>query len=422
MSIPHNFKFDYPSDCLWDPFEILKIYNEDYGSVTCQGYAPSCRRRCRNPPNAAQRGARKESLEYISTQQPDFYDLETELRDLAKDSLCKRYHSTPSQVQYVLGNWKRAMNKAALRQPLQSLRKEVDLLSLTIKAVPFPPLQVYHPQQQVPTSSGQAPISYARRSSFQKVEVEEVFAKDSYTTNAEEDEIEDSEDDSEDDTEDEISEAEEQEEEPSSLSRLNTDTSSLEEAQPPTPPQTPNKTGARAMEIVGISISPPASAIKINQVSNINNIPAGPCTIAHSIRRPLTEECIVCKESCGEDLQVLVWCKSTCGHNLHLSCFEEWRPWAEKSRGGLRCPLWYVRLIHCFSTRHTNHLSTVMEPGLVLASTMKNILVLLNKNWMFGPKRMNYCCFSFWCFGSFRRTLSRGYIVKLLRSARKTGR
>jgi hypothetical protein len=251
-----------------------------------------------------------------------------------------------------MGNWKRAMEKVSLRlinEVMHDLRRTIK--EITTKAYTAPQAMVHYSHRQaVPTpltSSQQLSLRDTHRTPPLTLEAdEEISENESITSDAETDDDVDSEDDSVQDSEEECSDEEEdQEDQKLCLKPLIADKSLAEASQLPSPPQTPTRSRALDLESVGISNSPPPSAIKIILSAEISYIPIGPCKLAHAARRPLMEDCLVCKDPCGEDIETLVWCKSTCGHNLHLSCFEEWRPWAEKSRGGLRCPLWYVRAI-----------------------------------------------------------------------------
>jgi hypothetical protein len=101
--------------------------------------------------------------------------------------------------------------------------------------------------------------------------------------------------------------------------------------------------GDERLDLIDTSISPPDSVQRLK--NTIFDTPKDSrmdtCSSSHVQRRLLNENCHICKETCqGIPLNELTWCKSTCGHNIHKICFEEWRPWAEKSRGGIRCALW----------------------------------------------------------------------------------
>jgi hypothetical protein len=90
---------------LWDPATILGIINSDpgYQCITCIGFAPSQRRRCRNPINASNRSYIFDVLENISYLDPAASDVARQLRSIASSALCVRFHQ--GQANNVLENW-----------------------------------------------------------------------------------------------------------------------------------------------------------------------------------------------------------------------------------------------------------------------------------------------------------------------------
>ncbi|TVY81965.1 Reticulocyte-binding protein 2-like protein a [Lachnellula suecica] len=83
-----------PPQKLWDPSSVLGIINTDagYHSITCSGYAPSQRRRCRNPIRMDNRALITETLDEISYLSPNDPRVMKKLRVIAEPALCVRYH------------------------------------------------------------------------------------------------------------------------------------------------------------------------------------------------------------------------------------------------------------------------------------------------------------------------------------------
>lgn len=76
----------------WDPEELFQLVNPDKMSITCVGYAPSCRRRCRNPIAYHNVQAAKEVMRQVIRPSVSNTDLKEMLFDLAGYTLCRRYH------------------------------------------------------------------------------------------------------------------------------------------------------------------------------------------------------------------------------------------------------------------------------------------------------------------------------------------
>lgn len=87
----------------WDPCATLKIVNPDVGHPTCVGYAPSQRRRCRNPIAAGARACVYKMLEVLASTPPDSSSIESQLEQIAALSLCRRNHQ--NQVDSIVDQW-----------------------------------------------------------------------------------------------------------------------------------------------------------------------------------------------------------------------------------------------------------------------------------------------------------------------------
>ncbi|KAF2178616.1 hypothetical protein K469DRAFT_477655, partial [Zopfia rhizophila CBS 207.26] len=60
----------------------------------CVGYAPSCRRRCRNPIKQVNRASAFQLLEDLSYIDTSTTDINAKLHELAEFTLCLRYHQS----------------------------------------------------------------------------------------------------------------------------------------------------------------------------------------------------------------------------------------------------------------------------------------------------------------------------------------
>jgi hypothetical protein len=100
---------------LWDPCETLGIINcaPGYQCITCMGYAPSQRRRCRNPIRAENRGFIMRTLNEIAYLHPDSPVVMSKLRAIAGPALCVRYHQ--NQAKTVLQQWQENIQSVKLR-------------------------------------------------------------------------------------------------------------------------------------------------------------------------------------------------------------------------------------------------------------------------------------------------------------------
>jgi hypothetical protein len=83
--------------------ELFQLVNPDKMSITCVGYAPSCRRRCRNPIAYHNVQAAKEVMRQVVRPGVSDADLKEMLYDLAEHTLCRRYHQ--NQATDVSDRW-----------------------------------------------------------------------------------------------------------------------------------------------------------------------------------------------------------------------------------------------------------------------------------------------------------------------------
>jgi hypothetical protein len=82
----------------WDPMQVLSLLNPAKLAITCVGYAPSCRRRCRNPIAARNISSAKVVMRELV--RPGLSDDEVKnfLFELAEYTLCRRYHQDQATV------------------------------------------------------------------------------------------------------------------------------------------------------------------------------------------------------------------------------------------------------------------------------------------------------------------------------------
>ena len=83
--------------------ELFQLVNHDKMSITCVGYAPSRRRRCRNPIAFYNVQAAKEVMRRVVRPGVSNTDLKGMLFDLAEYTLCRRYHE--DQATDVSNRW-----------------------------------------------------------------------------------------------------------------------------------------------------------------------------------------------------------------------------------------------------------------------------------------------------------------------------
>jgi hypothetical protein len=87
----------------WDPCAILEIVNPDRGCLTCVGYAPSQHRRCRNLIAAGNQSCVYKMLDALANTPPESKSVESQLKQIAALSLCRRYHQ--NQADSVVDQW-----------------------------------------------------------------------------------------------------------------------------------------------------------------------------------------------------------------------------------------------------------------------------------------------------------------------------
>ncbi|KFX86918.1 hypothetical protein V490_08724 [Pseudogymnoascus sp. VKM F-3557] len=111
-----------PSACKatqWDPEAILGIINLDRGSFTCVGYAPSQRRRCRNPIARNDRAFVYGLLELLPLMDPSSRKFATLLEEAAYRSLCWRHGN---QANDILKKWEASIT--ALNLPTHEAKEK----------------------------------------------------------------------------------------------------------------------------------------------------------------------------------------------------------------------------------------------------------------------------------------------------------
>jgi hypothetical protein len=106
---PARTSADIKNEKLWDPVQVLGITNTDrgYQCITCIGYAPSQRRRCRNEIRADNRKFITTTLKEISYMQPDSPLVAKKLKKIVGPALCVRYHQ--NQAEDISLQWKEAI-------------------------------------------------------------------------------------------------------------------------------------------------------------------------------------------------------------------------------------------------------------------------------------------------------------------------
>jgi hypothetical protein len=111
---------------IWDPMKVLEMINPDKAALTCVGYAPSCKRRCRNPINVNNRAKAYAFLDALSYMNPAVNKFGPLLEKLATATLCLAYHQ--GQVDRKVDSWMRTINDLNSRH--RSKRGLVAFLSL----------------------------------------------------------------------------------------------------------------------------------------------------------------------------------------------------------------------------------------------------------------------------------------------------
>jgi hypothetical protein len=87
----------------WDPIALLSLMNPAKLAITCVGYAPSCRRRCRNAIAAHNILSAKVVMRDLVRADLSDAGIKDLLYDLAGYTLCRRYHQ--SQATVVSDGW-----------------------------------------------------------------------------------------------------------------------------------------------------------------------------------------------------------------------------------------------------------------------------------------------------------------------------
>ncbi|KAK0122558.1 hypothetical protein ONS96_009600 [Cadophora gregata f. sp. sojae] len=106
-----RFSTSRTSPKIWDPIKILGIINTDpgYQHITCVGYAPSKRRRCRIRINQYNRQRITNTLDEISFLQPNDPAVLSRLKSIAGAALCVRFHQ--DQASDILEQWRSKLPK-----------------------------------------------------------------------------------------------------------------------------------------------------------------------------------------------------------------------------------------------------------------------------------------------------------------------
>jgi hypothetical protein len=82
----------------WDPMHVLSLMNPAILAITCVGYAPWCRRRCRNPIAARNISSAKVVMRQLVRPGLSDDDVKNLLFELAEYLLCRRYHQDQAGV------------------------------------------------------------------------------------------------------------------------------------------------------------------------------------------------------------------------------------------------------------------------------------------------------------------------------------
>jgi hypothetical protein len=100
---------------LWNPSQTLGIINTDpgYQCITCIGYAPSKRRRCRNPIRSDNVSFITNTLNEIAYLHPDSPEVTSRLRAISGRALCVRYHQ--GQAESIMMQWQSSIQQLKLK-------------------------------------------------------------------------------------------------------------------------------------------------------------------------------------------------------------------------------------------------------------------------------------------------------------------
>ncbi|OAL57391.1 hypothetical protein IQ07DRAFT_496712, partial [Pyrenochaeta sp. DS3sAY3a] len=101
--MPYHTTSRTPTACvlapLWDPVAVLGLC----GDGRCVGFAPSQRRKCRNPVAYHNVESFDQVVDMISTKRPDANLLRLDLVRMAEYGLCVRNHQ--NQVESMVDKW-----------------------------------------------------------------------------------------------------------------------------------------------------------------------------------------------------------------------------------------------------------------------------------------------------------------------------
>jgi hypothetical protein len=103
---------------VWDPIKVLEMMNPDRATLTCVGYAPSCKRRCRNPINVNNRAKAYIILDVLSCMNPEVSNIRPLLEKLATATLCLAYHQ--GQVGGKVDSWMRTIDDIQFPTPIKA--------------------------------------------------------------------------------------------------------------------------------------------------------------------------------------------------------------------------------------------------------------------------------------------------------------
>ena len=110
-------------EVLWEPYKTLEIKNPDTGAPTCNGYAPTQRRRCQNPIKASKRELIKRTLDEIANLHPDNPAVMSRLRAIAGLALCQGNHQVQAETLVVQWQMKIQLSQHPIeeRKPAKSV-------------------------------------------------------------------------------------------------------------------------------------------------------------------------------------------------------------------------------------------------------------------------------------------------------------
>jgi len=320
----------------WDPDSAFGIGNPDrWGAFTCVGWAPTQRRRCRNPIAGHNQDAAWEILDELSSMRPlEVSETQTDkLKEAAGYALCRRYHQ--DQVDMVVRKWKRILREEVSGQPERRRDESSEERSTSRNhrrsvshgdSVRAPPFASSSTLSSTRSRSGSQELRQRNsrhngmnRLGYVSDDVNEILRRMASILEAMSEQLRQA----------HSAPAVVEEEQQSSRART------------PEPQQSPQ---ARTLEPQQQSVAVPESEPAHRQT----------CTARHKSRRSVDEDCVICTMpmvNCS--LSELVWCKSSCGRSVHRDCFETMRGYVDV----IRCVIWLVSLffvclvdLHCWHT------------------------------------------------------------------------